>query len=170
MKNILITMSMMAFLTPAHAEKVYDSAKDYWEIKGFSDPSDQSCVITSNWDDGYSKLNVNVFPNDDGLYTTLTMKHSGWYLDELDDRYEGKFLFRYYSGRDDWSQNAHGQVYNSKTLILRDLTSAFFDGFTHANELVMFPNTDREVVMTLKGTAYVMSALDECLMILEEIK
>lgn len=161
MKKFLLSAcaAMLMFTTPVFAGKVFEWKGGQWEVNGYREGNDRSCVASTFWRDG-SRINLNVFPDGDRYYTTMTLKFGDWDTDGLGVLQE-QIRFVYSNGHHE-TFKASAEVYGPDTLILRHLSGDFWSAFFDAKTMIIFPGSNWEEIVGLRGTGAAGDALSAC--------
>jgi hypothetical protein len=162
MRIFLMAMALIgAMIVPAHAEKVYEREFGHWTISGFVEPDDRFCVVNtfSIYDE---RFQINVFPNVDDTYVTMTIRNFEWSMDKYDPNdYTANISFYFADGGVDESIETW-QVKDSDRVIFRNMNALFIENFMRADTMdVEFGN--QTYTVDLKNSIDAMEALAVCL-------
>lgn len=157
----VIALGLMA--TSAVSAEVFNYGVGFWNIKGHVGNGDASCVVSTRFDNG-GLININVFPRRDGSqYTTMTVYNPYWAPTPkfMNESFNEALIF---VGSRTGTVKLTGQfqVYGSRKVILRSLSDDFSYLFINARDMVVFPGTSDQIVVSLRGTQAVSNALDSC--------
>lgn len=146
--------------TTTQALQVYEDDVGQWKIHGHLDGTNTACILSTYWPDG-SKININVFPRNDGTqYTTMTVQRPSWNA-TVGNAYRGTVVF--YSKFGNHQMNGEFDIIESNKIIARGLTNEFSDWFIRSNVMTLFPNTTDELSVGLRGTSAAMYSLHQCM-------
>jgi hypothetical protein len=166
MKKLLIgLLTAASLIVPAYAEQVYKAESGLWDVVGWrEDDGSLACVAKTFWQDG-SQININVFPRHgqgEDFYTTMTIYNNGVTTHGMEENRVYVFKLRFVDEGRVYDYDLHTQRFGEK-VIVRNLTSEFFQMFADSETMTVFADTDIAMRVGLDGTRYAIRLLEECL-------
>ena len=173
-KFLMVALASSMLVTSALADEVFSSQKGLWTIKGYAnnpDPTDVSCVISTTWSEvlDINQLNINIFPHVDGSQNaTLTMREARWngHGESSAKKWKSKVRFISNNGLRVDNLPIVWQWYpnnNDQTIIARNISQKMSQFIVESETMVLFPDTQGEITVSLKGTRQIVQDLSDCI-------
>lgn len=161
---IIIVLIMFLFISIAYAETVYKGTFGDWQIVGEQSGDDMLCKISTRWHDE-TRIDINIYPDrNEKQYSNMTIFNPSWDLpDEAVDMSMDLDIDFYGVGFGYNKQSYPFYVVSKNTIVFKYLSVEFDKYFKSGSLMVLFPEMDEEIKVSLKGTTEIGYALTDCL-------